>query len=108
MALYRGAIGLSLTYDNIVCVLLYPLITFYLFRTLCHHLDLCLDQKNTEHLICRHMAVMMGTWTGKETGTENGSESGNVIEIERGKTETGSAKGRGKEIVTETGKERDM
>lgn len=54
------------------------------------------------------MAVTMGTWTGKETETENGSESGNVIEIERGKTETGSVKGRGKEIVTETGKERDM
>ena len=39
---------------------------------------------------------------------ENGSESGNVIEIGRGKTETESTIERGKEIVTETGKERDM
>lgn len=52
------------------------------------------------------MAVTMGTWIGKETETENGSENGNVIEIEKGKTETGSVKERGKEIVTETGKER--
>ena len=54
------------------------------------------------------MAVTMGTWTEKETEIENGSESGNVIEIGKGKTETESAKGRGKEIATETGKERDM
>lgn len=54
------------------------------------------------------MAVTMGTWTEKETEIENGSESGNVIETEKGKTETESVKGRGKEIVTETGKERDM
>ena len=54
------------------------------------------------------MAVTMGTWTGKETETENGSESGNMIEIGRGKTETGSGIEREKEIVTETGKERDM
>lgn len=53
------------------------------------------------------MAVTMGTWTGKETETENGTESGNVIEIGRGKTETGNVIERGKEIVTETGKERD-
>ena len=65
-------------------------------------------RKNTEHLTCHHMAVTMGTWTEKETETENGSESGNVIEIGRGKTETESAIERGKEIVTETGKERDM
>ena len=54
------------------------------------------------------MAVTMGTWTEKETETENGSESGNVIEIGRRKTETEGAIERGKEIVTKTGKERDM
>jgi len=52
------------------------------------------------------MAVTMGTWIGKETERENESETGNVIEIGKGKTEIGSVIERGKEIVTETGKER--
>ena len=80
------------------------------FRIPSHRWDTCGHQKNTEHLTCRHMVVMMDTWTGseKEIEKENGKETETEIEIETGKTETENVTEKETGIATEKENEKDM
>lgn len=80
------------------------------FRIPSRRWDTCGHQKNTEHLTCRHMVVMMDTWTGseKEIEKENGKETETEIEIETGKTETENVTEKETGIATEKENEKDM
>lgn len=54
------------------------------------------------------MAVMTGTWIGREIETESENESANEIEIGIEKAETGNATETEIGIATETAIEKDM